>query len=129
MNISNILNNLNKAYCNAVYASNEEYSKGYYDGMTKALNSLGILTEYSDIKDRFVALHLSNDVVSDIIKYLNDLYDKLYGSALSSVRDEYYTRIDTVIDLLDILGYDCYLDKDCKKIERIALKEDKDSEQ
>lgn len=129
MNTSDILNNLNKAYCNAVFSASNEYSKGYYDGTIRALNSLGILTEYSDIKDRFVALHLSNDVVSDIIKYINDLYDKAYGSEFSSIRDEYYTRIDTVIDLLDILGYDCYLDKDCKKIERIALKEDKDSEQ
>lgn len=128
MNISDILNNLNKAYCNAVYSSNEEYSKGYYDGTLRALNSLGILTEYSDMRDRFVALHLSNDAVSDIIEYINDLYDKAYCSALSSVRDNYYTKIEAVIDLLDILGYDCYLDKDCKKIERIELKEDKDSE-
>ena len=128
MNISDILNNLNKAYCNAVFSATNEYSRGYYDGTIKALNSLGILTEYSDIKDRFVALHLSNDAVSDIIKYINDLYDKAYCSVLSSVRDNYYTKIEAVIDLLDILGYDCYLDKDCKKIERIALKEDKDSE-
>ncbi len=128
MNISNILNNLNKAYCNVVLSASNEYNKGYYDGMTKALNCLGILTEYSEIKDRFVALHLSSDVVSDIIEYLNDLYDRAYGSELSSDRDEYFTKIDAVINLLDILGYDCYLDKNCKKIERIAPKEDKDSE-
>lgn len=128
MNISNILNNLNKAYCNVVLSASNEYNKGYYDGMIKALNCLGILTEYSDIKDRFVALHINNDVVSVIIEYLNDLYDKADVCTLRKDKNYYYTKIDAVINLLDILGYDCYLDKNCKKIERIAPKEDKDSE-